>query len=92
MQVVPRSRGEALLGQNFAFCYPEAYTERFMLRLDEPSQAKLEQLITQFGASKAEIIRQLIAQAKPEHFSPSWHLTAAERRGQQAHRTLSGPI
>jgi hypothetical protein len=33
------------------------YGTRFMLRLDEPSQTKLQQLITQFGASKAEIIR-----------------------------------
>jgi hypothetical protein len=42
------------------------YTTRFMLRLDEPSQTKLQQLINQLGASKAAIIRHLIAQAKPE--------------------------
>jgi hypothetical protein len=58
------------------------YTERFMLRLDEPSQTKLQQLVTQFGASKAEIIRQLIAQAEPEDFPPSWQVRAAEHRGQ----------
>jgi predicted transcriptional regulator len=62
------------------------YTARFMLRLDEPSQAKLQQLIKQFGASKAEIIRQLIAQAKPEDFPKGWHMKALERRAQQPRR------
>jgi hypothetical protein len=62
------------------------YTERFMLRLDEPSQTKLQQLVTQFDASKAAIIRHLIAQANPEDFPKHWHLRAAERRVQQAGR------
>jgi predicted transcriptional regulator len=53
------------------------YTTRFMLRLDEPSQAKLQQLITQLSVSKADIIRHLIAHAKPEDFPKSWHLRAA---------------
>ncbi len=56
-----------------------------MLRLDEPSQTKLQQLITQFGASKAEVIRHLIAQAKPEDFPKSWHVRAAEHRSRQPH-------
>jgi hypothetical protein len=43
-----------------------------MLRLDDPSQNKLQQFGKQFGTSKAEIIRQLIAQAEPEDFPPSW--------------------
>jgi hypothetical protein len=60
------------------------YGRRFMLRLDEPSQTKLQQLVKQFGASKAEIIRQLIAQAEPEDFPLSWHMRAGERRDQQA--------
>jgi hypothetical protein len=55
------------------------YTTPFMLRLDNPSQAKLEQLINQFGVSKAALIRHLIAQAKPEDFPKSWHMRAAER-------------
>jgi hypothetical protein len=59
------------------------YGTRFMLRLDDPSQTKLRQLITQFGASKAEMIRQLIAQAEPEDFPPSWQMRAAVLRGQQ---------
>jgi hypothetical protein len=56
------------------------YIKRFMLRLDEPSHTKLEQLIKEFGTSKAEITRHLIAHAKPEDLPPSWHLKAAERR------------
>jgi hypothetical protein len=56
----------------------QTYGRRFMLRLDDPSQTKLQQLVEQFGASKAEIIRQLIAQAEPEDFPKSWHLRAAE--------------
>jgi hypothetical protein len=57
------------------------YTARFMLRLDEPSQTKLQQLIKQLGASKADIIRHLIAQAKPEDFPKSWRIRATERHG-----------
>jgi hypothetical protein len=55
------------------------YGKRFMLRLDAPSQTKLQQLMQQFGASKAHIIRQLLVQAKPEDFPKSWHMRAAER-------------
>jgi predicted DNA-binding protein len=58
------------------------YDIRFMLRLDESSQTKLQQLVKQFGAPKAEIIRQLIAQAEPEDFPASWQMSAAERRVQ----------
>jgi hypothetical protein len=60
------------------------YGMRFMLCLDDPSQTKLQQLITHFGASKAEIIRQLITQAEPKDFPSSWHMRAAERYVQQA--------
>ena len=56
---------------------------RFMLCLDDLSQTKLQQLIKQFGASKAEVIRHHITQAKPEDFPPRWPLRAAERRLQQ---------
>jgi hypothetical protein len=55
------------------------YGTRFMLRLDKPSQTKLQQLISHFGVSKAKIIRQLIAQATPEDFPNSWHMRATER-------------
>ena len=62
------------------------YTARFMLRLDDPSQTKLQQLIKQFGASKAAIIRQLIIQAKPEHFPTSWRMRIQKRRSPQPRR------
>jgi predicted DNA-binding protein len=62
------------------------YTTRFMLRLDESSQTKLYQLIKQFGASKADIIRHLIAEAQPEDFPENWHRMAQERRAQQPRR------
>jgi hypothetical protein len=58
------------------------YGKRVMLRLDGPSQTKLQQLVKQFGVSKAEIIRQLVAQAEPEDFPASWQMSAAERRVQ----------
>jgi hypothetical protein len=60
------------------------YGKRFMLRLDEFSQTKLQQLMSYFGASKADIIRQLLVEATPEDFPTSWHLKAAERRAPQA--------
>jgi predicted transcriptional regulator len=56
------------------------YGTRFLLRLDEPSQTKLQQLVDQFEASKAAIIRQLIAQVEPEDFPLSWQMRASERR------------
>jgi predicted transcriptional regulator len=62
------------------------YTDRFMLRLDEPLQTKLQQLIKAFGISKAAIIRHLLAQAKAEDFPASWHMKAAERRTRQPRR------
>jgi hypothetical protein len=60
------------------------HTERFMLRLDEPSQTKLQQLIKEFGTSKAATIRHLIAEAEPEDFPTSWQMRAAERHAQQS--------
>jgi hypothetical protein len=58
------------------------YGTRFMLRLDEPSQTKLQQLVKQYGVSKAEIIRQLVAQVNDEDFPKSWQMRAAEHRVQ----------
>jgi hypothetical protein len=56
------------------------YGTRFMLRLDAMARARLEALASHFDASQAELIRQLIIQAKVEDFPPSWHLAAGERR------------
>jgi hypothetical protein len=88
--VTPHAR-PCLLAPSFAFTHQlrvatphehshdsRIYTERFMLRLDERSQTALQQLVTQFGTSKAEIIRHLITQANPEDFPTSWQLRAAE--------------
>jgi hypothetical protein len=55
------------------------YDTRFMLRLDKTAQAKLQQLISHFGVSKANIIRRLIMQATDEDFPASWQMRAAER-------------
>jgi hypothetical protein len=52
--------------------------EQRLRRLDEISQTKLQQLMQQFGASKAAIIRQLIIQTTPEDFPTSWQKRTAE--------------
>jgi predicted transcriptional regulator len=61
------------------------YGTRFMLRLDDETSSKLETLTQTFHRSAAEVIRQLIAQATPEVFPESWHLSVEERR-QEARR------
>jgi hypothetical protein len=43
-------------------------------------EQKLQELVEQVGRSRAEIIRQLVAQATLEAFPPSWQLAAAERQ------------
>jgi predicted transcriptional regulator len=63
------------------------YGKRFMLRLDASAWARLEELASRFDESHAEIIRQLIVQAKLEDFPPSWHLAVGERRSRQRRRT-----
>lgn len=55
------------------------YGKRFMLRIDDLVWKKLEDFSTQFETSAAEIIRQLITQAKPQDFPPSWHMRIKER-------------
>jgi hypothetical protein len=50
------------------------YDRHFMLRLNEPSQTKLEELSTHFDKPAAVIIRHLIAQANPEDFPTSWQM------------------
>jgi predicted DNA-binding protein len=56
------------------------YGRRFMLRLDETTVQKLQRLVEHFAKSRAEVIRQLIAQATPEDFPPSWHLAVREHQ------------
>ena len=62
------------------------YGARFMLRLDAASETTLQRLTEQFNVPRAEIIRQLVAQATPDTFPASWHLRVAER-----HRVQTRP-
>jgi hypothetical protein len=55
------------------------YTARFMLRLNNTSSLKLQELVDRFDVPKAEIIRHLLAQAEPEDFPASWQMRTAER-------------
>lgn len=55
------------------------YYRKFGLRLDEVTSRKLETFTQTFRRPAADVIRQLIAQATPEDFPPSWHLAVAER-------------
>ena len=77
----PESRQEARLEERSHDSH--TYDTRFMLRLDGSSHTKLQQLITQFGCSKANIIRHLITPAEPEDFPRIWHMQASERRKRQ---------
>jgi hypothetical protein len=56
------------------------YRQKSGMRLDEVTSAKLAALMQTFHRSAAEIIRQLIIQARPEAFPPSWQLAAGEER------------
>jgi predicted DNA-binding protein len=56
------------------------YHRKFGMRLDEVTAHKLETLTHTFNRPAAEVIRQLIAQVRPEDFPPSWHMAAMERR------------
>jgi hypothetical protein len=59
-----------------------------MMHLDEPSRTKLEALVDHFNIPKADIIRQLIAQATPDDFPKRWQIRANERHIQQARQIL----
>ena len=59
-----------------------------MLWLGKPSQTNLQQFIEHVGTSKAKCIRQLIVQAEPEDFPPSWQMRAADHQGQPKGRSF----
>jgi hypothetical protein len=61
-----------------------------MLRLDDGASLTLQELVERFHVSRADIIRQRMAQANLEDFPTSWHLRAAERRAHQARRVQHG--
>jgi hypothetical protein len=57
-----------------------------MMRLDAPAWERLEELGTYFDGPNAEVIRQLIMQAKLEDFPQSWQLAVEERRQRDTRR------
>ena len=67
------------------------YRKRFMMRLDDASTRQLDELAQHFDRSAADIIRQLIAQARPAQFPQSWHKAAAERWARPAHQQGRNP-
>jgi hypothetical protein len=50
-----------------------------MLRLDDQTANPLERLTQAFGRSAAEVIRQLILQARLEEFPESWRLAVGDQ-------------
>jgi hypothetical protein len=50
------------------------------MRLDAVTSRKLEGLTAAFHHPAAEIIRQLITQARPEDFPQNWQMAVDERR------------
>jgi hypothetical protein len=48
------------------------YHRKFRLRLDEVTSGRLEALAQTFNRPAAEVIRQLIMQARPEDFPTHW--------------------
>jgi predicted HicB family RNase H-like nuclease len=57
------------------------YHRKFGLRLDDETSRKLAVLTTTFHRSGADVIRQLIVQATPKGFPPSWHGAANVWKG-----------
>jgi hypothetical protein len=68
----------------------QAYGQRFMLRLHEPTRETLESLSRHFKKSSAEIIRHLITQARPADFPPSWQPAVQAHRASRARRDGRG--
>ncbi len=56
------------------------YDQRLLIRPDAASRTKRQQPAEVFRTSRAEIIRQLIAQTTPGDFPQRWQLAVAERR------------
>jgi predicted HicB family RNase H-like nuclease len=59
------------------------YGKRFMLRVDEQTWQTLESLADHFKQSHAQIIRQLIVQARIKDFPERWQMAVDECRGDQ---------
>jgi hypothetical protein len=77
-----------LAGDITSRSHESGYSDRkFGLRLDAVTSQQLEVFTQTFDRSAAEIIRQLILQARPEDFPQSWRLAVEERRQPDARQT-----
>jgi hypothetical protein len=56
------------------------YGQRFMVRLDAITAQQLQAFVAQFDRWRAEIILQLVAQAKTEDVLPSWQVRGGDDR------------
>jgi predicted DNA-binding protein len=59
------------------------YGTRFVMRLDPQTRETLEHFSRHFDQPVAEVIRQVVRQAKIEDFPESWHLAVRERRARE---------
>jgi predicted DNA-binding protein len=66
------------------------YHRKFGMRLDEVTARKLEAFTQTFHRPAAEVIRQLITQARPEDFPESWQMAVEERRETRRRDGLQG--
>jgi hypothetical protein len=87
-QVTPEDFPPSWRGGNSAARSHESgyFRRKFGLCLDEETLSKLGALTETLGCHAAEVIHQLIAQAKLEDFPPSWHSAEEEHRAQDARR------
>jgi predicted transcriptional regulator len=86
----PRARRELTKRESTRSHDSRHYHTRYMMRLDDASTRKLDELAQHFNRSAADVLRQLIAQATPETFPQSWHLAAEERRQRRSRQADTG--
>jgi hypothetical protein len=71
------------------------YGTRFMRRLDDPSRIARQKRVRRSGVSKADILRQLIMEARTEGFPPHWqmraHACGTRRHGRKVHTPIRSP-
>lgn len=56
------------------------YGKRFLIRLDDQTRPRLEELSNHFDKPVAEVIRQLVTQARIEDFPESWQMVDERRQ------------
>lgn len=72
----PRQTGEAESRSHDS----HYYDQRYMLRLDDATRAKLDRFAQHFNTSVAEVIRQVVAQTEIEDFPETWQMPAGAGR------------